>query len=150
RSLRLANRSVHLANQSFHLANRKDRLARRTDRSAGATAEGPGMTAQARTIRPATYSARFTPPPPVILRRMRPRLPATLGLLISLLFTHAALAQGGQAVIEPTHADVRYGPHDRNVLDVYQADTKAPAPVLIHFHGGGWVMGDKRPIGAAP
>ncbi len=107
------------------------------------------MTPRREPSAPAILSARFTPPQPVILRRMSPRLPATLGLLISLLFAHAALAQDG-AVIEPTHADVRYGPHDRNVLDVYQAETKAPAPVLIHFHGGGWVMGDKRPIGAAP
>src|SRR5690606_10531880 len=123
RSLRLANRSFHLANRSFRLANRKDRLARRTDRSAGATAEGPGMTPRREPSAPAILSARFTPPQPVILRRMSPRLPATLGLLISLLFAHAALAQDG-AVIEPTHADVRYGPHDRNVLDVYQATTK--------------------------
>jgi acetyl esterase len=48
------------------------------------------------------------------------------------------------AQTEPTQADVRYGPYDRNVLDVYQAQTEAPAPVVINFHGGGWVGGDKR------
>lgn len=46
----------------------------------------------------------------------------------------------------PTLPDVRYGPYDRNVLDVYQAKTEAPAPVLINFHGGGWVAGDKKGV----
>ena len=50
----------------------------------------------------------------------------------------------------PTRADVRYGPYDRNVLDFYQAQTEAPAPVLIHFHGGGWMAGDKKGVAAAP
>ncbi len=34
-------------------------------------------------------------------------------------------------------------------LDVYHppADTKRPAPAVIHIHGGGWVVGDKREQG---
>jgi acetyl esterase len=39
--------------------------------------------------------------------------------------------------------EVRYGPHDRNVLDVWQVPSTAPTPVLIYFHGGGFVGGDK-------
>ncbi|HET6883759.1 MAG TPA: alpha/beta hydrolase, partial [Pirellulales bacterium] len=46
--------------------------------------------------------------------------------------------------IEPTHADVSYGPAARNVLDFYQATSEKPAPLLVHIHGGGFVGGDKR------
>lgn len=45
---------------------------------------------------------------------------------------------------EPTHADVSYGPAERNVLDFYQAEVDQPAPLLVHIHGGGFVGGDKR------
>ena len=50
----------------------------------------------------------------------------------------------GQAKVEPTHANVRYGPHQRNVLDFYQAKGNGPRPLLVYIHGGGWTGGDKR------
>ena len=50
----------------------------------------------------------------------------------------------------PTAADVRYGKYDRDVLDFFKAETKAPAPVLIYFHGGGWIGGDKKSFNPAP
>jgi len=41
--------------------------------------------------------------------------------------------------------DVRYGPDDRNLLDVFSPETAgAPRPVLIFVHGGGFVAGNKR------
>ena len=43
----------------------------------------------------------------------------------------------------PTHIDVRYGPYDRNVLDVWLADSEEPTPVLISIHGGAFRHGDK-------
>lgn len=41
--------------------------------------------------------------------------------------------------------DQKYGPHDRNVLDAYLVQRKdgKPAPVLLFFHGGGYLFGDK-------
>lgn len=45
---------------------------------------------------------------------------------------------------EPTLADVRYGPHERHVLDFYRAPARNLSPVLIFFHGGGFKAGDKR------
>ncbi len=51
-------------------------------------------------------------------------------------------AQG--VISKPTFADVRYGKYDRDVLDVFQVKTAHPAPVLIFFHGGGWLGGDKK------
>ncbi len=47
---------------------------------------------------------------------------------------------------EPTHGDVKYGPHERNVFDIWLPETKGNEgrfPILIFFHGGGFVGGDK-------
>jgi triacylglycerol lipase len=44
-----------------------------------------------------------------------------------------------------TERDVKYGPADRNLLDIFMPETAAPArPVLIFLHGGGFVAGNKR------
>lgn len=43
----------------------------------------------------------------------------------------------------PTAADVPYGSHERHVLDLYQAESAKPTPLLFFIHGGGWVTGDK-------
>ncbi len=48
---------------------------------------------------------------------------------------------------EPTMPDAKYGPHERNVMDFWKADTSGPAPVLVHIHGGGFVAGNKESIG---
>ena len=45
--------------------------------------------------------------------------------------------------VPPTFSNVPYGTHERQVLDFFKAETKEPAPLLIHIHGGGWVNGDK-------
>jgi acetyl esterase/lipase len=45
--------------------------------------------------------------------------------------------------VPPTFSNVPYGDHPRQVLDFFQADTKEPAPLVVHIHGGGWVSGDK-------
>ena len=44
---------------------------------------------------------------------------------------------------EPTFQDVAYGDHERDVVDLYQADSKGPAPVYVYIHGGGFRGGDK-------
>lgn len=46
--------------------------------------------------------------------------------------------------LKPTHADVPYGPHARNVLDFWKAEGEGPRPLLVYIHGGGWVGGDKK------
>ncbi|MDP3071901.1 MAG: alpha/beta hydrolase [Opitutaceae bacterium] len=43
----------------------------------------------------------------------------------------------------PTIANVAYGPHKRQVLDFWRAESTAPTPLVFHIHGGGWVTGDK-------
>jgi len=48
----------------------------------------------------------------------------------------------------PTLADVRYGTHERQVLDFYKAESDKPTPLLFFIHGGGWVAGDKKNPGS--
>jgi acetyl esterase/lipase len=45
-----------------------------------------------------------------------------------------------------TFADVRYGDHERNLLDFWQAPSAKPTPVLFFIHGGGWNSGDKTRV----
>src|SRR5688572_33232386 len=58
----------------------------------------------------------------------------------------AAQPQHGPQLPAPDHADVRYGPHERNVLDVWLAKSPAPTPLVIYYHGGGFRAGDKRTL----
>ncbi|MBN1506392.1 MAG: alpha/beta hydrolase fold domain-containing protein [Sedimentisphaerales bacterium] len=52
------------------------------------------------------------------------------------------LYQVGQATL-PTFENVAYGPYERNVLDLWQADVNRPAPLVVFIHGGGFANGDK-------
>jgi acetyl esterase len=52
--------------------------------------------------------------------------------------------------LKPDLANVRYGPHERNVLDLWKAKPRAgkagPAPVVVFFHGGAFLAGDKSQV----
>jgi acetyl esterase/lipase len=43
----------------------------------------------------------------------------------------------------PTHYDVAYGPHPKQVLHFWQAESDKPTPVLLFIHGGGWNAGGR-------
>lgn len=41
--------------------------------------------------------------------------------------------------------NLSYGPNERNVLDIFLTENKEePTPMLIFFHGGGYLTGDKQ------
>jgi len=68
---------------------------------------------------------------------------------LSLMFLAGVLAAAAQQrpqLAAPDNADVRYGPHERNVLDVWVAKSATPAPLAIYYHGGGFRGGDKRSL----
>lgn len=44
----------------------------------------------------------------------------------------------------PTLAEVRYGDHERHVLDFWKADSDKPTPWVFVIHGGGWSGGSKE------
>lgn len=49
----------------------------------------------------------------------------------------------------PTLPDYSYGPHERNVLDFWRAESATPAPVVIYIHGGGFYLGSKGNVNGA-
>jgi len=51
--------------------------------------------------------------------------------------------------LKPDHADVAYGPHPNNKLDLWLAKSEQPAPLIVFIHGGGFVGGDKSSANAA-
>lgn len=66
--------------------------------------------------------------------------PVTLALLAC-----ASLAAAQPAA--PTHADVAYGAHPRQKLDVWLPPSATnPTPVVFYIHGGGWAAHDKTDI----
>jgi len=42
--------------------------------------------------------------------------------------------------------DIRYGPFERNLLDLWHAKSARPTPLVVYIHGGGWTGGDKSSI----
>lgn len=42
-----------------------------------------------------------------------------------------------------TFVNEKYGSHERNTFDLWQAESKSPTPLVIYIHGGGFTGGDK-------
>lgn len=75
---------------------------------------------------------------------------ALLGILFAPLAVTPVVAQQADVQqqshpsgITPTYADVKYGPHDRNLMDVWLAKSNKPTAVLVSIHGGAFRHGDK-------
>ncbi|MAG94454.1 MAG: lipase [Planctomycetaceae bacterium] len=58
--------------------------------------------------------------------------------------TPTATAQNKANQLPPTHANVSYGEHKANVIDVWIAEGEGPRPLLVYIHGGGWIGGTKN------
>jgi acetyl esterase/lipase len=46
----------------------------------------------------------------------------------------------------PDVSNEKYGPHERNVLDLWKAKADAPTPLVVFIHGGGFRAGDKSNV----
>ena len=47
------------------------------------------------------------------------------------------------ALPNPTHYDVAYGTHPKQLLHFWKAESDKPTPVLFFIHGGGWMGGGR-------
>lgn len=69
---------------------------------------------------------------------------AWAGLCSAGLAGHSPAAGEEPTARAVVHRDLAYGQHSRHRLDVFSPPApSARAPVLVFFHGGAWVVGDK-------
>lgn len=54
------------------------------------------------------------------------------------------------ARVQPTHADVPYGAHAQQKIDIYLAESDRPTPLVLYIHGGGFRGGSKRGVNPKP
>ncbi|MDP6358593.1 MAG: alpha/beta hydrolase [Planctomycetota bacterium] len=50
------------------------------------------------------------------------------------------------SVPKPTVAGIRYGTHERHIMDFWKADSNSPTPLVFVIHGGGWTGGSKERV----
>lgn len=50
---------------------------------------------------------------------------------------------------KPDLANVKYGPHERNVLDLWKAKSDGPTSLVVYIHGGGFRAGSKESLSPA-
>ena len=77
-------------------------------------------------------------PVPIALAQSQPKAKAAKAA--------AKAAAENPPVVPPTLAEVRYGPHERHVLDFWRAASATPTPVVFVIHGGGWQGGEKERV----
>jgi len=55
----------------------------------------------------------------------------------------APLAKKVTNVVAPTFKDVKYGSHQKDLINLWQAKSEKPLGILLDIHGGGWMGGKK-------
>jgi acetyl esterase/lipase len=74
--------------------------------------------------------------------------------VVALLAVCVLLHTGGRVHAQqpakpaPDVKDAKYGPHERNVIDLWKAKSDKPTPLVIYIHGGGFRGGDKTTLDA--
>ena len=68
-------------------------------------------------------------------------------LIVAFFLSLPAAAQNPEKPT-PDVSEVAYGPHSRNTLDLWKAKSTVPTPVVVFFHGGGFLSGSKEQLPA--
>ncbi|MCI0682743.1 MAG: alpha/beta hydrolase [Gemmataceae bacterium] len=84
-----------------------------------------------------------------ILRTTCPTLALAIAFLSSSAPLDAQPKKKGANLPKPDLANVKYGPHERNVLDLYKAGADRPTPLVVFIHGGGFRAGSKEQLNPA-
>lgn len=70
--------------------------------------------------------------------------------MVLVLASSPVLAQPKKVELpKPDVQDAKYGPHERNVLDLWKAKSDKPTPLVVYIHGGGFRAGDKTTLAPA-
>ncbi len=80
---------------------------------------------------------------------MKPAFLLFVGWVATTEVWPAVGAEAAPARPVPTHAEVRYGPHERHVFDLWLPRTGRPAPLAVYIHGGGFSGGSKERLPVA-
>jgi len=64
---------------------------------------------------------------------------ATLGFTATIQDTQPKLP-------DPDYANVKYGNHERNVFDIWLAESGSLTPLVVYYHSGGFRRGDKKSL----
>ena len=65
-------------------------------------------------------------------------------LILLALAPRTALTQNTSGAKQADHQHLAYGKHKRQFLHLWLPAKKQPTPLLVHFHGGGFISGDIR------
>ena len=72
--------------------------------------------------------------------------------ILALLITTALIAGTKQKAntknnqVLPTHQNISYGSHPKELINFWQFDSDQPVGVLLQIHGGGWMGGKKDEV----
>ena len=67
-------------------------------------------------------------------------------LVLSAFDAHAQAGRAKNSKPTPDLGNVKYGPHERNVLDLWKAKSDQPTPLVVFIHGGGFRGGSKEAL----
>lgn len=82
------------------------------------------------------------------MRTLAPLCLATLIAMAPQSFSQASAAKKKStydaSVPKATLTAIRYGKHERHILDFWKAQSDKPTPLVFVIHGGGWISGSKE------
>jgi acetyl esterase/lipase len=64
-------------------------------------------------------------------------------IVIIILFSISFSSFYVLAETKPSYENIKYGQYERNVLDIWLAESTEPTPLVVFIHGGGFRGGDK-------